>query len=68
MKPQTAWAIKTPEGHIIQNAVGTDSALVKEEFVSERGRYHEREFYWYQDFYKQGYRCVKVRIEEVGDA
>ena len=58
VRPLTAWAVVGPDGHIRKNTLG----YLRRAAISAFCYMDIVEWPWY---YKQGYRCVKVRIEEV---
>jgi hypothetical protein len=51
------WAVKTPEGDIINYTIGDE----------RRESIRAIKKYWgdWKKLYSQGFRCVKVRVEEV---
>ena len=53
-----AWAIQDPEGRILMRYIGPHAHLLKAEFKG-----YNKRIDW-----KEGYSCVKVRIEKIRQA
>jgi hypothetical protein len=56
----TAWAIKAPDGSISQWTIATTGIVSKRKFFK-----HDFRHSMFAEYEAEGYRCVKVRIEEM---
>jgi hypothetical protein len=61
----TAWAIKAPDGKIITYSCSISPWDSKVSVISASVIPAKHREYWKEVLEKEGYRCVRVRVEEI---
>jgi hypothetical protein len=60
MSEQIMWTIKRPDGTLFMTLISSRRRFAIQEFVTWYGEWAPR--------YREGYRCIRVKVQEVGDA